>query len=105
MGVCCDTVHGCRCGLDPVETLTKVASRVKTFHLIELDQFGVRGAKDVIWGQGKGRIGDILAEVKKLDIVNPYFGIEWERNPNEPLDTHAKSATFLEKIAGQIAAS
>jgi hypothetical protein len=37
--------------------------------------------------------------------VNPYFGIEWERNPNEPLDTHAKSATFLEKIAGQIAAS
>ncbi len=105
MGFCCDTGHWCRCGLDPVETLKKVASRVKTFHLKDLDQFGVRGAKDVIWGQGKGRIADILAAVKKLDIKHPYFGIEWERNPNEPLDTHAKSATFLEKIAGQIAAS
>ena len=47
----------------------------------------VRSAKDVIWGQGEGRIADVLAEVKKLDIQNPYFGIEWERNPNEPLDT------------------
>ena len=105
MGFCCDTGHWCRCGLDPVEMLRKVAPRVKTFHLKDLDQFGVRGAKDVVWGQGKGRIADILAEVKKLGIKNPYFGIEWERDPNEPLDTHAKSAAYFEKVASELVAS
>ncbi len=105
MGFCCDTGHWCRCGLDPVETLRTVAPRVKAFHLKDLDQFGVRDAKDVIWGQGKGRIADFLAEVKGLDIRNPYFGIEWERDPNEPLETHARSAAFIEEVAARLAAS
>jgi len=105
MGFCCDTGHWCRCELDPVETLKKVAPQVKTFHLKDLDEFGVRGAKDVIWGQGKGRIADILAEVKMLGIKNPYFGIEWERDPNEPIETHATSAAFFEEVAGKLVAS
>jgi sugar phosphate isomerase/epimerase len=105
MGFCCDTGHWCRCGLDPVEMLRKVAPRVKTFHLKDLEDFGVPGTKDAIWGQGKGRIADILAEVKKLDIKNPYFGIEWERDPNEPLDTHAKSAAYFEKVASELVAT
>ena len=105
MGFCCDTGHWCRCDFDPVAVLKKIGPRVKTFHLKDLDQFGVRGAKDVIWGQGKGRIADILAEVKTLGIKNPYFGIEWECNPNEPLETHARSAAFFEKVAGKLAAS
>ena len=103
MGFCCDTGHWCRSGLEPVEMLRKIGPRVKTFHLKDLDDFGVRGAKDVIWGQGKGRIANILAEVKKLGIGHPYFGIEWERNPNEPIETHAESVAFFEQIAGQLA--
>ena len=99
MGFCCDTGHWCRCGLDPVETLRKVGPRVKTFHLKDLDAFGVREAKDVVWGQGKGRIAEILTEVKTLGIDKPYFGIEWERNPSEPLETHAESVAFLEQTA------
>jgi len=105
MGFCCDTGHWCRSGLDPVEMLRVVAPRVKTFHLKDLDAFGVRSAKDVIWGRGKGRIAEILAEVDKLNIKNPYFGIEWERDPHEPLETHAKSVAFFEKVAGRLAAS
>jgi sugar phosphate isomerase/epimerase len=105
MGFCCDTGHWCRSGLEPVEMLRKVGPRVKTFHLKDLDEFGVRGAKDVIWGQGKGRIADILAEVKTLGIAKPYFGIEWERNPNQPIETHAASAAFFEEVAGKLVAS
>ena len=84
--------------------LRQVVPRVKTFHLKDLEDFGVPATQDVIWGQGKGRIADILAEVKKLGIEKPYFGIEWERDPNEPLDTHAKSAAYFEKIAGKLVA-
>jgi len=105
MGFCCDTGHWCRCGLDPVDMLKKIGPRVKTFHLKDLDQFGVREAKDVVWGQGKGRIADILAEVKRLGIANPYFGIEWERDPDEPLQTHAQSAAYFEQVAGRLVAS
>lgn len=105
MGFCCDTGHWCRCGLDPVAMVRKIGPRAKTFHLKDLDQFGVRGAQDVIWGQGKGEIAGILAAVKALGIKSPYFGIEWERNPNEPLETHARSAEFFEEIAGKLVAS
>ncbi len=102
MGFCCDTGHWCRCSLDPVEALKRVGTRAKTFHLKDLDQFGVREAKDVIWGQGKGRIAEILAEVKRQGIKSPYFGIEWERDPNESIETHARSAAYFEQIAGKL---
>lgn len=105
MGFCCDTGHWCRSGLDPVEMLKQAAPRVKTFHLKDLDQFGVNEAQDVVWGEGKGRIADLLAEVKRLGIQKPYFGIEWERDPNQPLETHARSVAFLEKVASDLAHS
>ena len=105
MGFCCDTGHWCRCGLDPVAAVKKIGPRVKTFHLKDLDQFAVRDAKDVVWGEGKGKIADVLAAVKELGIKRPFFGIEWERDPNEPLQTHVRSVEFLEKVAGRLAAS
>lgn len=98
MGFCCDTGHWCRCGLDPVEALRRVASRVKTFHLKDLDAFGVPGAQDVIWGQGKGRIAAILAEVRRQGL-KPYIGIEWERTADSEPSLHAQSVAFLERTA------
>lgn len=103
MGFCCDTGHWCRSGLEPVEMLRKVARRVKALHLKDLDAFGVRGAKDVIWGQGRGRIAEILAEVKRQDIQRPYFGIEWERTPDSQPSLHAQSVAFFERTAGELA--
>lgn len=102
MGFCCDTGHWCRSGLDPVEVLRRVASRAKTFHLKDLDDFGVRSAKDVIWGQGQGRIAEILAEIKKQGIKRPYFGIEWERTTDSEPSLHAESVAFFEKTAGEL---
>ncbi|MFK5924458.1 MAG: sugar phosphate isomerase/epimerase [Verrucomicrobiota bacterium] len=102
MGLCCDTGHWCRSGLDPVKTLSKVASRVKTFHLKDLEAFGVLKSEDAVWGQGECRIADILAEVKKQGIQRPYFSIEWERNTSEPLETHAKSIAYFEEVAGKL---
>jgi sugar phosphate isomerase/epimerase len=104
MGFCCDTGHWCRSGLEPVEMLRKIAPRVKTFHLKDLDQFGVRGAEDVVWGQGKGRIAEILAEVQRQRIQQPYFAIEWERTADSEPSLHAQSVAFFEKIARELAA-
>jgi sugar phosphate isomerase/epimerase len=104
MGLCGDTGHWCRCGLEPAEVLRKVGSRIKTFHMKDLDAFGVPGAKDVIWGQGKGRIAEIMAEIKRQG-VKPYFGIEWERTADSEPSLHAESVAFFEKTAQALAAS
>jgi sugar phosphate isomerase/epimerase len=82
--------------------LKKVGPRVKTFHFKDLDQFGVPAAKDVVWGQGRGRIAGMLAEVKRQGL-KPYFGIEWERSTNEPSETHARSVAFFEQTAAALA--
>ena len=103
MGFCCDTGHWCRSGLEPVEMLRLVGPRVKTFHLKDLDAFGVREAKDVVWGQGKGRIADIFAEVKRQGL-KPYFGIEWERTADSEPEIHAESVAFYEKTAKELVA-
>ncbi len=103
MGFCCDTGHWCRSDLEPVEVLRKIGPRMKTFHLKDLDAFGVRDAQDVVWGQGKGRIAEILAEVKRQNIQRPYFGIEWERTADSEPALHAESVAFFEKTAGKLA--
>ena len=102
MGFCCDTGHWCRCGLEPVEVLKQVGPRVKSFHLKDLDAFGVPGARDVIWGQGHGRIAEILAEVKRQGL-KPYFGIEWERTADSEPSLHAEAVAFFEQTAGKLA--
>jgi sugar phosphate isomerase/epimerase len=101
MGFCCDTGHWCRCGLEPVEALKLAGPRVKTFHLKDLDAFGVPAARDVIWGQGQGRIAGILAEAKRQGL-KPYFGIEWERTADSEPSLHAQSVAFFEKTAGEL---
>jgi hypothetical protein len=63
----------------------------------------VPGAHDVIWGQGKGRIAEILAEVKRQGL-KPYFGIEWERTADSEPALHAEAVAFLEKTAKELAA-
>lgn len=104
MGFCGDSGHWCRCGLEPIEVLKKIGPRVKSFHLKDLDAFGTTEAKDVIWGQGKGRIAEILAEIKRQGL-KPYFGIEWERTPDSEPSLHAESVAFFEKAAGELARS
>ena len=101
MGFCCDTGHWCRSGLEPVEALKVAGPRVKTLHLKDLDAFGVPAAHDVIWGQGQGRIAEILKEVKRQEL-KPYFSIEWERTADSEPSLHAQSVAFFEKTAGEL---
>lgn len=101
MGFCCDTGHWCRCGLEPAEVLKKVGSRVKSFHLKDLETFNEPKAHDVVWGKGQGRIAEILAEVKRQGL-KPYFGIEWERTDISELSVHVDSVAFFEKTASRL---
>ncbi len=104
MGFCGDTGHWCRSGIEPVAALQQIGSRIKTFHLKDLNAFGVPAAHDVIWGQGQGRIAAILGEIKRQG-AKPYFGIEWERTADSEPALHAQSVAFFEQTAAKLAGS
>jgi hypothetical protein len=65
----------------------------------------LRGDVKKIWGQGKGRIAEILAKVKRQKIQRPYFGIEWERTADSEPSLYAQAVAFFEKTAGELAAA
>jgi sugar phosphate isomerase/epimerase len=78
IGVCADTGHWVRSGLDPVECLKKLDGRLIGFHLKDLADFGKVDSYDVPWGSGKANVLGILKEVKRQG-AKPVFGIEYER--------------------------
>ncbi len=57
IGVCADTGHWMREGLDPVECLRLLKGRILDTHLKDRTEFGKgAAAKDVAWGSGKARM-------------------------------------------------
>lgn len=103
IGVCADTGHWMRSGINPVEALVTLDGRVTDVHLKDLDQFGSKDALDVPFGQGKANVHDILAELTIQDYQG-YISIEHEnpndvKNPSPPLRKgidYIKSITYYE---------
>jgi sugar phosphate isomerase/epimerase len=78
VGACVDVGHWVRSGLDPVECLKKLAGRIKSVHLKEIDNGG-----DVVWGRGQGRMKAILEELHRQSfrgVLSIEYEAEWENN-------------------------
>ncbi len=89
IGACADTGHWLRTGVDPVEALRLLEGRITNVHLKDLDQFGVRKALDVPFGQGKANVRKILAELTRQNYYGP-LAVEHENpadveNPAPPI--------------------
>lgn len=68
IGVCADTGHWMREGLNPVECLRLLKGRILDMHLKDRTDFGKgASAKDVAWGSGRAGVRDILAELTLQD--------------------------------------
>ena len=98
IGVCADTGHWMRTGVNPIKALKKLEGRILDVHLKDLNEFGVRDAHDVPFGQGKANIRDILAELTRQDYFG-YLAVEHEKKEDvdNPLPPVLKG---LEYIAG-----
>ena len=98
IGICGDTGHWTRSGVNPVEALRFMKGRITNMHLKDLDQFGVKEAEDVPFGSGKSNIHDILAELT-LQNYRGTLSVEHERGDEQP-DPSASIAKGLEYIKG-----
>ncbi len=79
MGSCFDIGHFVRSGIKPVDAAKILKGRIMDSHVKDLDQFGVREAKDQIWGTGKSDIPAILSEFAAQGFYGP-LDVEWEKD-------------------------
>ncbi len=77
IGACVDIGHWTRTGVNPVDGLKLLKGRIKDVHLKDLDQFGVKEAQDVAFGDGKSNIHDVLAELTEQNYRG-YLAVEYE---------------------------
>lgn len=77
IGTSADTGHWMRTGLDPVECLRLLKGRIVDVHLKDRSDFGIQGAGDVPFGDGKADIRRILAELTLQDYAG-HLTIEYE---------------------------
>jgi len=104
IGACADTGHWMRTGVVPVEALRSLKGRIQDVHLKDLNEFGIKEAYDVPFGQGKANIHDILAELTLQDYAG-YISIEHEKkedvdNPSPAIRKgmeHIKSITYYQE--------
>ena len=104
IGSCADTGHWMRSNLIPLDAIKALEGRIVSFHLKDLGEMGNPGAHDVIWGTGLGNLEEVLAEVKRQNIENPVFSIEYENNWDNNVPDIAQCVAYFNEVAGKLAA-
>jgi sugar phosphate isomerase/epimerase len=89
-----------RSDIKPVEAVKQLEGRVISFHVKDLNEFGMK-AHDVPWGTGRADLKGILAEVKRQG-VKPVFSMEYEHRYT--FTELAACVAYFDKAAGELVA-
>ena len=79
MGSCADIGHFVRSGIKPVDAIKILKGRIMDSHVKDLDAFGVREAKDLVWGTGQSDIPAVLNAFAEMGFYGP-LDVEWEKD-------------------------
>lgn len=104
IGVCADTGHWVRSGLDPVQCLKKLQGRVLCLHFKDLNEKGSVKAHDVPWGTGISNAKGQMAELKRQGFRGA-FCIEYEHNWKESVPEIAQCVKFFNATCEDLARS
>ena len=100
IGVCADTGHWMREGLNPIECLRLLQGRILDLHLKDRTALGKGpSAKDVPWGSGQANMRDILAELTLQDYAG-CLTMEYENEEEvmTPDPAIRKSMEFVKSV-------
>lgn len=99
VGICCDTGHWMRSGVDPVQALRMFEGRIWNVHMKDLNEFGSVEAYDVPFGTGKGKIKAVLAELT-LQNYPGTISVEHERKEEvmNPSPSIKKGLEYIQSI-------
>jgi len=96
MGICVDTGHLVRSGLDPVAALRRMKGRIRSVHLKDVVAREPK-ARDVRFGDGVGKIREILAELKSLGYRG-YVTIEYESLGDHVVEDVRQCVAFVRTV-------
>ena len=100
LGVCADTGHWLRSGLNPVECLKKLEGRIQNLHFKDLNEKEPE-AHDVPWGTGVCDVPAVLKELKRQNFKG-LFNIEYEHNWLNSLPEIEQCIDNFYRIASEI---
>ena len=100
IGVCADTGHWLKSGLDPVECLRKLDGRIISLHLKDLEEKAPK-AKDAHWGKGVANVKGILTELHRQGFKGA-FSIEYEDNWDNSMPDVAECIKFFRKTVTEL---
>ncbi|MDZ7724901.1 MAG: family 16 glycoside hydrolase [candidate division KSB1 bacterium] len=99
IGVCADTGHWLRSGVNPVEALRFLTGRITNVHLKDLNKAGRKTAHDVPFGSGAAHIYDVLAELTLQDY-HGFLAVEHENKAERlnPSPSIEKGLDYIKNI-------
>ena len=96
-GVCADTGHWARTGLDPVASLRQVAGRVHSLHFKDIAERG-HPSRDVPWGTGTSDVAGQLAELRRQKFDGIAY-VEYEHQSPELYAELERCVAFFQAAA------
>jgi sugar phosphate isomerase/epimerase len=97
MGSCADIGHWVRSGVKPTDAIKLLKGRIFDSHVKDLDAFGVREAKDQVWGTGQSDIPAVLNLYAAQGFLGP-LDVEWEKDWETSLPDVTKCLEWLKNF-------
>jgi len=104
MGACADIGYWMRGGIDPVEGVRKLGSRLITIQMHDLNERTPQG-RDVPWGTGAGGTERLILEMHRLKIRPVMFGLEYSDKFEDNRAEVRQCAEFFGQLAIRTAGS
>jgi type 1 glutamine amidotransferase/sugar phosphate isomerase/epimerase len=98
LGACADLGYWMRSGIDPVQGVRQLGSRLITVQMHDLHARGADG-HDVPWGSGVSNTEAFLKELHQLGIRPTMFGLEYSYNWLESMPEIAKCIAFFNQVS------
>jgi len=96
-GVCADTGHYMRSGIEPVEAIRALKGHIKSLHVKDLNR-REGPSHDVPWGTGVCHIAEVLKELK-TQYFKGVFLAEYEHNWDNPVPEISQCVKFFNEQA------
>jgi sugar phosphate isomerase/epimerase len=100
VGACADTGNWMRSGLKPVDAFKRLAGRLLTVHLHDLNRLG-SGAHDVPWGTGDGDVRAVLTELRRQGFKG-VISVEYDYHWLDSLSEIAQCIQYFNRVADEL---
>ena len=97
IGACPDTGYWIRSGIDPIEGIRKLGSRLITIQPHDLNELTPEG-HDVPWGTGKAQFEALLQEIHHQGIQPTLIGLEFSYDFMDNMPEMAACVEFINQF-------